>query len=101
MGLQAITEATTAARDRQKLREQREANLKLIRDEEIKVMGEVPQTEQRSDFDVFGCQRGGCENCKDCKAYQQPFHMGLASGSYAFLCASCGCSHSKHAEVVH
>ena len=101
MGLQAITEATAAARDRQKLREQREANLKLIRDEEIKVMGEVPQTEQRSDFDVFGCQRGGCENCKDCKAYQQPFHMGLASGSYAFLCASCGCSHSKHAEVVH
>ena len=101
MALHAITAATSRAQDRLRLKEEREENLRHIREEEFKAMGEWVQQGQRSNFDVFGCERGKCENCDECECYAQPLHMGLASGSYAFLCASCGCSHSQHSEVVH
>jgi len=100
VSLQAITGAASKAKERLRLREKREANLRLIKEEEYKAMGEVRHGE-RSNFDVFGCQRGKCESCDECKGYAQPLHMGLSSGPYAFLCANCGCSHSCHAEVVH
>ncbi|UPQ99880.1 DnaJ-like protein [Chloropicon primus] len=101
MSLHAIAEAMARAGQRLKVKEEQEANMKLIREEECKVMGAVMPQEERSNFDVFGCERGACEHCQECQKYAQPYHLGLASGSYCFLCANCGCPHSKHAEVVH
>ena len=83
-----------------RLKHEREANLAKIREEEYKAVGEVSNI-CRSNFDVFGTERGQCNACNDCKMYTQPLHRGLASGSYAFLCASCGCPHSNHKEVCH
>jgi hypothetical protein len=96
-----ITAAAVGAQDRQRLKQKREESLRHIKEEEYKVVGELAHGGQRSNFDVFGCERGHCNACQDCKGYAQPLHQGIASGSYAFLCACCGCPHSDHVEVVH
>ena len=103
MSLRAVVAEVAGGRDRRKLREERAGNLRMIAEEEASLAakgGFVSQGGERSNFDVFGCERGRCRE-SGCERYSQPFHMGLASGSYAFLCANCGCSHAAHEEVVH
>ena len=103
MSLRAVVAEVAGGRERRKLREERAGNLRMIAEEEASLAakgGFVSQGGERSNFDVFGCERGRCPE-SGCERYAQPFHMGLASGSYAFLCANCGVGATAHEEVVH
>ena len=91
---QIRAEATAA------IREECGANLKMIRELEYEAMGEIHES-QRTNFDVFGVERGACR-ATGCKSYRQPLHKGIAGGgSYVFLCAACGYAAAEHVEITH
>ena len=74
--------------------------MKMIRELEYEAMGEIHES-QRTNFDVFGVERGACR-ATGCKSYRQPLHKGIAGGgSYVFLCAACGYAAAEHVEITH